>query len=73
MTTIGESRDGTGCGDHDQPYVFGGYPWALMNIHVHASLLVMRGHILDARRGVGRYVGDVSAEGPDVSTSPLAA
>lgn len=46
------SLDGTGAGDHDQPYSFGRRPNAStpypFNTHEYARLLVLRGRVQDA-------------------------
>lgn len=63
--TSGGSRDGGGCGDHDQPYRWGrpllpmGTPWT------RTRLLVLRGRIQDARAGSNPSVAaDLVADRP---------
>lgn len=47
------SRDGSGAGDHDQPYQFGRRPRAVapwpFTERQYAHLLVLRGRVFDAR------------------------
>jgi len=48
------SLDGTGSGDHDEPYRgFRGY---LFNTRQFARLLQVRSDVLEARLGYGRWV-----------------
>jgi hypothetical protein len=47
--TVGESKDGSGAGDHDKPYVFGRLPRALapwpFSERQYARLLIVRGRV----------------------------
>jgi hypothetical protein len=63
MTTIvsylvGESRDGTGAGDHDVPYVFGRVPRALapfpFSTREFARLMILRSRV---RSGAAEVIG----------------
>ena len=47
---VGETKDGTGSGDHDGQYIFGN-PSAYLKIMDRARLLIMRGYIKDALAG----------------------
>ena len=60
-TTVSESRDGTGAGDHDIAFAFGA-PCSYLKTMEQARLLVMRGYIMDFRAGErgGAADGDLS-------------
>jgi hypothetical protein len=51
------SLDGTGAGDHDQP--FGGFRAYLLSTRQLARLLQLRSECLEARLGRGRWAGDL--------------
>ena len=53
------SLDGEGAGDHDQP--FAGYHAYLFSTRQLARLLQVRGEVLEARLGHGRWTSDVAA------------
>ena len=53
------SLDGDGAGDHDMP--FAGYRAYVFNTRQLARLLRVRGEILEARLGYGRWAADVSS------------
>jgi hypothetical protein len=53
----GGSLDGNGAGDHDEPFV--GYRAYVFNTRQLARLLRIRGEILEARLGHGRWALDV--------------
>ncbi len=59
-TETGESRDGTGFGDHDKPYFFG-HPRECLTLRSQARLTIMRGYVMDTRAGErgGAADGDV--------------
>jgi hypothetical protein len=50
MTT--ETRDGSGAGDHDVPFVWG-HPFCLLSTMAHAHLLSVRGKLLEQRFQAG--------------------
>jgi hypothetical protein len=52
------TRDGTGAGDHDQP--FEGFRRQLLNTRQLARLLLLRSEVLEARLGFGRWAVDVA-------------
>ena len=54
------SHDGTGAGDHDQPYV--GYRAYQFSTHELARLLQMRSDALEARLGNGRWTDDLPTD-----------
>lgn len=56
------SHDGTGAGDHDEAYEFGN---PMLNTREHARLIMLRGLVMDARRGEygGAADGDVASAG----------
>jgi hypothetical protein len=49
-TVTGETRDGTGAGDHDLKYEFGNAR-SFLTLRQQALLLIMRGSIMDYRAG----------------------
>jgi hypothetical protein len=53
------SLDATGAGDHDQS--FAGFRAYQFSTHELARLLQLRGELLDARLGHGRWASDVAA------------
>ena len=55
--TTGETKDGTGSGDHDDPFAWG-MPTALLRVRQIARLLILRGRIMDARRLSGDKFSD---------------
>lgn len=59
----GGSRDGTGSGDHDMPYVFGRRPRVIapfpFTTRQYARLVVLRGRVQD-RVATADHVDDVS-------------
>jgi hypothetical protein len=56
------SLDGSGAGDHDQPY--GGFHAYQFSTRELARLLQLRGEVLEARLGRGRYVRDLTPRRP---------
>ena len=54
------SHDGTGAGDHDQP--FGGFRPYHFSTRQLARLLQLRSELLDARLGLGRWAEDLAAK-----------
>ena len=52
------TKDGVGSGDHDMP--FAGHRAYPFSTHVRLKLLLLRGEVLDARLGRGRFADDVS-------------
>jgi hypothetical protein len=54
------TKDGSGAGDCDAPFF--GFRQYQFSARQTARLLLLRAAVLDARIGVGRYVGDVAAE-----------
>jgi hypothetical protein len=52
------SHDGHGAGDQDQ--VFAGYRAYVFNTRQLARLLQMRGEVLEARLGLGRWASEVA-------------
>ena len=53
------SHDGSGAGDHDQPFFgFRSYPFPTRE---YLHLLLMRSEVLDAKLGNGRYTDDIAA------------
>lgn len=63
--TVGETKDGAGCGDHDMPYKFGS-PRGFLTTRELAHLLVMRGYIMDSRHGESGTAadGDITPDSP---------
>jgi hypothetical protein len=57
MADSGGSQDGTGASDHDLAYYFGN-PRARLGEHDLMRLLVLRGHVQDARAGYPEMVAD---------------
>jgi len=58
-TVASESRDGKGCADNDQPYVWG-TPRSRLTLRQLARLTIMRGYVMDSRRLSGLAAdGDV--------------
>ena len=60
---IGDSRprgslDGTGAGDHDEPFV--GFRSYHFSTRQFARLLALRSELLDARLGRGRWAADLA-------------
>jgi hypothetical protein len=55
------SHDGTGAGDHDEPYR--GFRTYLFNTRQFARLLQLRSDVLEARLGNGRWATDLSQLG----------
>jgi len=55
-STVG-SQDGTGAGDHDQP--FGGFRAYQFSTRQLARLLLLRGDTLEAKLGHGRLAADL--------------
>jgi len=53
------SHDGEGADDHDQ--VFAGYRAYVFSTRQLARLLQVRGEVLEARMGHGRWASDVAA------------
>ena len=53
------SHDGTSAGDHDQPYA--GVRAYQFNTHQRVRLLQLRGELLEARLGHGRWAPDLAA------------
>jgi hypothetical protein len=53
------TRDGTGAGDHDRP--FDGFRLQLFTTRQLAGLLLLRGEVLDARLGCGRWARDLAS------------
>ena len=53
------SLDGEGAGDHNQPFV--GYHAYQFSTRQMARLLQVRGEVLEARLGNGRWVSDLAA------------
>jgi hypothetical protein len=53
------SLDGAGAGDHDEP--FGGFHAYQFNTLQFARLLRLRGELLEARLGHGRWATDLAA------------
>jgi hypothetical protein len=53
------SLDGDGAGDHDQAFV--GYRAYQFSTRQLARLLQVRGEVLEARLGNGRWISDVAA------------
>ena len=53
------SHDGVGAGDHDQ--VFVGYRAYVFSTRQLARLLQVRGEVLEARMGQGRWASDLTA------------
>jgi hypothetical protein len=51
------SLDGEGAGDHDQPFI--GFRSYVFNTRQLARLLRVRGEILEARLGHGRWASDL--------------
>ena len=51
------SLDGQGAGDHDMPFI--GYRPYHFSTRQLVRLLVLRGEVLDARQGKGRFADDV--------------
>lgn len=56
------SRDGTGSGDHDEP--FRGFRAYLFSTRQYARLLQLRGEALEARLGNGKWAIDLSTRQP---------
>jgi hypothetical protein len=52
------TKDGTGAGDHDQP--FDGFRPQVFNTRQLARLLLLRSEVLDARLGCGRWAADLA-------------
>ena len=63
------TKDGRGCGDHDQAYTFGRRPRGVapfpFTLHQYTRLLALRGLISDGLRGAD----DVDAGGLDPETA----
>jgi len=53
------SLDGAGAGDHDEP--FSGFQAYQFSTRQHARLLQLRGELLEARLGHGRWATDLAA------------
>jgi len=53
------SLDGAGAGDHDEP--FGGFQAYQFSTRQRARLLQLRGELLEARLGHGRWATDLAA------------
>jgi hypothetical protein len=53
------SHDGSGAGDHDEPY--SGYHACQFSTRQLARLLLLRSELLDARLGHGRWAADLAA------------
>jgi hypothetical protein len=51
------SKDGEGAGDHDLPYE--GFHPAAFNTRQLARLLILRGEVLEAKLGRGRFAFDI--------------
>jgi hypothetical protein len=60
-TLTGETRDGTGAGDHDSTYTWGNAR-SFLTLRQQALLVIMRGYVLDYRAGAkgGAADGDMS-------------
>lgn len=58
---VSETRDGSGCGDHDIPFVFGRVPHAAspfpFSTHEFARLMLLRSRVRD-----GLLAGDTGAD-----------
>jgi hypothetical protein len=52
------SQDGTGAGDHDQP--FNGFRAYQFNTHELARMLQLRSELLEAKLGRGRWSDDLA-------------
>jgi hypothetical protein len=60
-STVSESKDGRGAGDHDSAFAWGA-PASYITLRAQARLLVMRGFVRDYRHGErgGAADGDLS-------------
>jgi hypothetical protein len=54
------SHDGSGAGDHDEPFC--GFRSCHFSTRQLARLLLVRGEVLEAKLGRGRYAGDITVE-----------